>query len=570
MKYIILILTLISSLYGKDFSIIIDKPFNSFLFDIVEDYDRSISAVGFSKSNANTQVQNTTYTNAFDYLRAASSSHGSQMHLVKVDKTASIIIDKQANLSSYNEAVALVKSPQNGYYIGGYTLDGSLLVSKLNAKGDIIFNKTFGTKNHDTMNNIILLKDGGILTIGSSTTSRSSQDNIFETGLGLSDIYITRFNKYGRKVWGKKYGTEYDDRGVDAIEADDGSIIIVGTTAYDAHKNITLLRVTGNGDKIWLKHYKEKSKLTPYKIIKLRDHNFLLSVSKQNEMSKEQVRVIKFNLQNDVLMDKEIYTSYSSVLRDIKEYSDGGIIGVGYVKDTYNTNALVMLLDSTLNMTHQEHFGEQNYDEFNAVSILHNTQAAVAGINTSEDSQESNMWIVKLNRDATIVQVSTKVENFYKELNKIFKEEIDAKKIQIREDLTIEFTAKGLLFEQGVYKLTKVQEDFLVLFGKKLIPFLHTNKEFIATLEVNGHTSSEWGKKNSFTSTYLKNGKLSMNRSYATLSSLFNSQNKPTQVWLAKVLKGSGLSFSKKVTFDNEVENKVKSRRVAFKILLNQ
>ena len=570
MKYIILILTLISSLYGKDFSIIIDKPFNSFLFDIVEDYDRSISAVGFSKSNANTQVQNTTYTNAFDYLRAASSSHGSQMHLVKVDKTASIIIDKQANLSSYNEAVALVKSPQNGYYIGGYTLDGSLLVSKLNAKGDIIFNKTFGTKNHDTMNNIILLKDGGILTIGSSTTSRSSQDNIFETGLGLSDIYITRFNKYGRKVWGKKYGTEYDDRGVDAIEADDGSIIIVGTTAYDAHKNITLLRVTGNGDKIWLKHYKEKSKLTPYKIIKLRDHNFLLSVSKQNEMSKEQVRVIKFNLQNDVLMDKEIYTSYSSVLRDIKEYSDGGIIGVGYVKDTYNTNALVMLLDSTLNMTHQEHFGEQNYDEFNAVSILHNTQAAVAGINTSEDSQESNMWIVKLNRDATIVQVSTKVENFYKELNKIFKEEIDAKKIQIREDLTIEFTAKGLLFEQGVYKLTKVQEDFLVLFGKKLIPFLHTNKEFIATLEVNGHTSSEWGKKNSFTSTYLKNGKLSMNRSYATVSSLFNSQNKPTQVWLAKVLKGSGLSFSKKVTFDNEVENKVKSRRVAFKILLNQ
>ena len=61
-----------------------------------------------------------------------------------------------------------------------------------------------------------------------------------------------------------------------------------------------------------------------------------------------------------------------------------------------------------------------------------------------------------------------------------------------------------------------------------------------------------------------------MNRSYATVSSLFNSQNKPTQVWLAKVLKGSGLSFSKKVTFDNEVENKVKSRRVAFKILLNQ
>ena len=567
MKYILLLITFIVSLSAKDFSIIIDKPFNSGLFDVVQDYDRSISAVGFSKSYKNSKVDTKSYTNPFEYLSSISETQGSQMHLVKVDNSADIVLNNPAKLSKYNEAIALVKTPQNGYFIGGYTLDGSLLISRLDANANIIFTKTFGTKNHDTMNNILLLKDGGVLTIGSSTTSRSSKDNIFESGLGLGDIYITKFTKDGRKVWGRKYGTVYDDKGIDAVEASDGSIIILGTTEYKNHKNITLLRLTGNGDKIWLNHYEEKERLTPYKLIGLRDNNFLLSMSVQDEMNKEQVRLIKFNLQNDILIDKELYTSYSSALKDIKEYSDGGIIGVGYVKDTYNTDALVMMLDSNLNMIHQEHFGKQNYDEFNAVTVLHNTQAAAVGINTSEESQESNMWIVKLNRDATIAQVSTKAENFFAQLNNIFKKEINSKKIRIKNDLTIELIDNALLFKQGVYKLSQAQEKFLTLMAKKLIPFLHVNREFIDTLAVNGHTSSEWDTTD-FSNSYLQNEELSMKRSYAALSHLFKEQNKTTQVWLTKVLKGSGLAFSKQVKFENNVENKEKSRRVTFKIVL--
>jgi len=315
-------------------------------------------------------------------------------------------------MSKFSEAIAIVKTPSNGYYLGGYTLDGSLLIAKLDSNANVIFSKMFGTKNYDRMNNLILLSDGGVLAIGSSTTSRSRYDSLFETGLGLNDIYLTRFSKDGVKLWSKKYGTLHDDRGIDAVEADDGSIIVISTTAYDTNKNITMMRISENGNKIWLKQFTNNSKVTPYKIIKLRDNNFLLSVSIRNDMNKEQIRLIKFNLQKNVLIDKEIYTSYSSVLKDIKEYSDGTIIGVGYVQDTYNRDALVMMIDNSLAMTHQEHFGDENYDVFNAVTILNNSQAAVAGINTSASSQESNMWIVKINRDGTIAKINLKAKSF--------------------------------------------------------------------------------------------------------------------------------------------------------------
>ena len=58
-----------------------------------------------------------------------------------------------------------------------------------------------------------------------------------------------------------------------------------------------------------------------------------------------------------------------------------------------------------------------------------------------------------------------------------------------------------------------------------------------------------------------------MNRSYSTLAFMFKKQNQKTKKWLSDVVKGSGLGFSKKQMF-NEKEDREKSRRVSFKIIL--
>ncbi len=321
MQYILILLLLLSSLNSKssDFSLVIDKPFNEALLDITQDYDRDISAVGFSKSYKTTsKPSNQTYTNAFDYLKSVSNSHGSQIQLIKVNHQAQVIMKKSTKLSKFSQAVAVVKTPSNGYFIGGYTNDGELIILKLSANGEVIFTKLFGTKNYDRMNNLILLSDGGVLAVGSSTTSRSQSDPLFETGLGLNDIFLTRFSKEGHKLWSKKFGTKYDDRGIDAVEAFDGSIIVLSSASGYQMKNVTLMRITENGNRIWLKHYKNDDNITPHKIIRLRDNNFLISLSKTDNLGQEQIRLIKFDLQQNILIDKEIHTSYSSALKDIK------------------------------------------------------------------------------------------------------------------------------------------------------------------------------------------------------------------------------------------------------------
>jgi len=571
MQYILILSLLLQITYAKesDYSIIIKKPFEESLLDVTQDYDRQISAVGFSRSyQVESHQESLTYNDPFEYLQSVSNnSHGSQIDLVKVDNKANITLNRTTKLKDFNEAVAVVKTHNNGYFIGGHTHNGSLIILKLNANGDTLFQKFFGTKNFDRMNSLIGLRDGGVLAIGSSITSRSKDDALFETGLGLSDIYITRFSKNGDKLWSKKYGTEFDDKGIDASEAYDGSIMVLSSASYEKEKDISLMRLNENGDRIWLKHFKTQDTITAHKIIKLRDNNFLVSLSKKEDSDNEQIRMIKFDIQQNILIDKTIFTTYSSGLKDIKEYSNGNIIGVGYVKDSYDTNALVMLFDKDLTMLNQEHYGEDNYDIFNAVTILHNSQAVAAGANTDKNLQASNMWIVKLNRDGTMAQKSGYSLNIHERFTEVFKEEIESKQLLIKKDLTIQFTHQDLYFKVGQYILTQKQKDFLLKFSNKLIPILKTYQTSINTLEINGHTSSEWGGTD-FTNTYLKNEKLSMNRSYSTLEFIFKSQKNETKSWLSDILKGSGFSYAKKV-FNNQEEDREKSRRVSFKIILN-
>ncbi|MFA7611623.1 MAG: hypothetical protein WCY51_09005 [Sulfurimonas sp.] len=569
MRYILTIILLTSFIYAKtaDFSIIIDEKFNNALVDVTEDYDRSISAVGFIKEYKQSRSQSSkTYTNAFDYLSSLSNVHGSQIHLVKVDNHANITLRESINLASFSEAVTILKTPQNGYLIGGQTLDGSLLILKLGSDGSKIFLKKFGTPMSDKISKIIILRDGGVLAIGSSATSRTYSQNIFENGLGLNDIYLARFSDNGTMLWSKKYGSNYDDYGIDATEADDGSIIVLGEKSIDTKVGAVLLRVTELGDKIWLREIVDDKVITPHRVIKSRENNFIVSLSQKDEMNKEQIRLLRVDLAKNILQDKTVYTTYSSALKDIKEFADGKIAGVGYVQDLYDTDGLAMLLNSKFSMLSQEHYGSNEYDSLSALSILHNSQIAAVGVHTNKESQETNMWLVKLNRDLSMAQISDKSTNFYTQLTELFKDEIKADKIIIKEDLSISFNDRNLYFKVGEYILTKEQKKFLKLFGDKLLAFLYKNKEQIKTLEINGHTSSEWGTDD-FSSSYINNERLSMNRSFATLSYIFKNQDEKTKRWLAQVLKGSGLSFSKKVML-NEVEDKEKSRRISFKALL--
>lgn len=569
MKKFLFLVTLFTTLsYAKtnEFSIIIDKPFASHLFSVTQDYDRQISAIGFSKSFEGSQTFNKVYTDPFEYLQSVNAKYGSRTHLIKLTDQANLILDKNIELAKMNEAVALLKSPTNGYFVGGHTLDGSILITALDSLGNTLFSKEFGTKNNDRLHTLLALRDGSLLAVGSSITTRASSDALYTTGLGGSDIYVTKVSTSGDILWSRKLGTEYDDEGIDAAEADDGSLVILANTRHNKKNEIVLLKISENGEKIWLKNYGNEENLTPHAITKLKDTTFLVSLSKEDMMHKKQVHLIKIDAQSNILLEKTLETTYSSALEDIQEFTNGTLFGVGYVADGDNTDALVMHIDAQMNMLCQEHYGDKSYDKLEGMQILHNSQIAAVGIYTPSQNQDASMWILKLNEDCTIAPLATNTKDLYEELLRIFANEIKQNLLVIHKNLTIELTDLNLYFAVGAYELTKEQKKFLDSFATKLFTLLQKYQHAIESFTINGHTSSEWGDAG-FTQKYLKNQKLSMNRAYATLSYMFEMQSKERQMFLSQIFKSVGYNYRKRVIID-EKEDKEKSRRVSFGITL--
>ena len=565
---LLLSLLVLGNLYADNYyNITINEPFENALFDVTQDHDGEISAVGFSTINQKYDSEPKSYTNAFDYLKSKAAADGQQLHLIKLNDQGNKTLNLVTSLSKFNRGVSVVKTPSNGYFLGGYTLDGELLVIKLDAHGKTLFQRQFGTKKFDKMNKLVALKDGGVLAVGSSTTSRDQHDPMFEQGLGLNDIYITRFTCYGKELWSKKYGTLDDDQGIDATEAYDGTILVLASASKGKNKTPILMRISEDGDKIWLKNYMIDGVFNGYAIITLRDGNFLVSVTHYDTHHKEQIRLVKFDLQQNILAQRDINTSYNSALNDIKEYSDGTIIGVGYSTDTHhaNTDALAIKFSPELTPLWKHQFGNKNRNEFYGVSILRNGQVVAVGETTANNSQVRNMWIVKLNDDGSVALKKGHASSLYLQLEEYFKDEITAGDIAIYKDLHIRLLSDALLFKVGVSELTPIQKEFLAKFSKKLMTFMYQNKEQISSFEINGFTSSEW-KNTSFSKRYLNNAELSSKRALSVLACFFNpSQKQSHQKWLSTLNTANAHSFAHTIK-QNDIEDKKSSRRVEFQI----
>ncbi len=572
MRYYLLLLLLLSSLHAansNEYSIIIGGPFEDALYDITQDHDGQISTVGYSQSFSDSKTPaSQTYHNAFDYLASLKGAQGEQIRLLRLDAKGDITLDRSLGLTQFNRAVSVIKTPENGYFIGGDTQDGELLVVHLSSNGDVLFTQKFGTKNFDRLHRLISLRDGGVLAVGSSITSRDPNDSLYEQGLGLNDIVLTRFTKSGQKRWSKKYGTLHDDRGITATEAYDGTILVAGTTDIGKDRKITLMRITENGDRIWLRKYGKKGIFNVHDLITLRDEHFLASLSYLDSKKIQHIRLAKFDLQRNLLAERNISTDAGAALYSIKEQSDGKIIGVGYTIDKRqaNTDALAISLDPALRPIWKHDYGNRNRNLFRSVKVLRDGTYAAVGETVAPHSEITNMWIIRLNEDGSVVQLSSSARSLYEHLCDTFKDEIDRGMITITKDLIITLIHPTLLFKAGVYELSDTQRKFLDSFSPRFLLALRPYRPQITALRINGHTSSEW-RGTDFTRRYLNNAKLSTQRAYSVLSDLFSHESsQPYRLWLSDIVTSDGYAFSQ--TIRRPDEDKVLSRRVAFQFIM--
>ncbi|WP_299162604.1 hypothetical protein [uncultured Tenacibaculum sp.] len=157
--------------------------------------------------------------------------------IIKIDKSGNLIWEKSLGGDQIDEARGITATSDGNFIIIGDTRSANkdiiknnggadVWATKINSKGDLIWQKNYGGSSFDVGRSIKKTSDGGFIISGSS---RSSDNGIINKG--QNDAWVLKIDQNGNQQWQKTIGGTEIDFCYDAIELSNGSIIAVGESS---------------------------------------------------------------------------------------------------------------------------------------------------------------------------------------------------------------------------------------------------------------------------------------------------------------------------------------------------
>mgnify|MGYP000934265539 CR=1 FL=1 len=275
------------------------------------------------------------YTYTWDSSKASEGAH--TITVEAVDKTGNVgrksvtvIMDKIKDISwqktfggkDNDGASSIQQTTDGGYIVAGWTKSfGSgwkdVCILKLNSKGEIEWQKTFGAKDYDEANSIQQTADGGYIVAGDKG----------------GDVYILKLNSKGEIEWQKTFGGDGFDIATSIQQTTDGGYIAAGWTEsfgsgeYDAY----VLKLNSKGEVEWQKTFGGKDYDEANSIQQTTDGGYIVAGwTKSFGSGGADVYILKLNSKGEVEWQKTFGGGDSDGAFSNLQTTDGGYIVAGW------------------------------------------------------------------------------------------------------------------------------------------------------------------------------------------------------------------------------------------------
>lgn len=188
--------------------------------------DGGLAFVGFSDSNDGDVAGN----------------HGStDLWVAKTDATGNLQWSKLYGGSDYDEGYAIIQTSDGGFMVAGYTesadgdvtghhgtYDSDFWLLKLNASGDLIWNKCYGGTYSDEAEAMVQSSDGHFFIAGETSSTDGDVSGLHGSN---TDIWVIKTDASGNLLGQKCIGgTDYDE-GIGLASTSDNGCIVSGRTS---------------------------------------------------------------------------------------------------------------------------------------------------------------------------------------------------------------------------------------------------------------------------------------------------------------------------------------------------
>lgn len=121
-------------------------------------------------------------------------------------------------------------------------------VIKFDASGNQQWEKKFGGSGSDDGYGIKQMADGGYILTGSISSAIAGH-------YGAGDVYVVRIDASGNLVWQRALGTSSNEQGREIILASDGSVYVAGRTVVGGTTDGWLVKLSSSGNVIWQQNF---------------------------------------------------------------------------------------------------------------------------------------------------------------------------------------------------------------------------------------------------------------------------------------------------------------------------
>jgi uncharacterized delta-60 repeat protein len=313
--------------------------------------------------------------------------------VLKLNASGNVSWQKTYGGSSWDEARSIQQTSDGGFIVAGYTEsfgggDYDYWVLKLNASGNVSWQKTYGGPSDDFAYSIQQTSDGGFIVAG-------------EHWGYASDFCVLKLDANGNVTWQKTYGTGYSLSSAYSIQqTSDGGFIIAGTTHTGTGDwDYWVLKLNASGNVIWEKTYGGSYLDKAYSIQQTSDGGFIVAGgSRAYGFSEEYYWVLKLNASGNVSWQKTYGPSSSVGARSIQQTLDGGFIIAGG-KSGFSW---VLKLNASGNVTWQKTYGPSSPEGARSIQQTSDGGFIVVGYNGSFGAGNSDFWVLKLDANGNI------------------------------------------------------------------------------------------------------------------------------------------------------------------------
>jgi|GEM_PF-2876803 len=201
--------------------------------------------------------------------------------VVKVDANGNKLWDNRYGGNNWDNLTDVVPAGDGGYLLGGYSNstaiydktggnrgDDDYWLVKIDAGGNKRWDKTYGGNSYERLTSLLRTPDGGFLVGGWSISTLSGDQS--QPGRGGIDYWVLKLDAGGNKQWDRRYGgpgmgSDVGGNGGDYLETmiptAQGGYLLGGWSDSDAggdksedsrgERDFWLVNIAANGQKLW-------------------------------------------------------------------------------------------------------------------------------------------------------------------------------------------------------------------------------------------------------------------------------------------------------------------------------